>query len=319
MPTVPVMTRALGLLAACGALATLAAAPRDGAAAPSVVVTVGPVHSLAAGVAQGVAAPRLLLDAGISPHAYVLRPSDARALQDADLVVWVGPELERFLVRSLAAPAPGRRILELASAPGVRVLPARDAGRFDTSGSDAHQGHEHDHGRHGDPHLWLDPVNAAAIVRAVRDQLTALDPDNAPRYRANAAAVGTRIAALDRELAARLAAVRERPYLVFHDAYQGFERHYGLHPLGAVTVSPGRPPGAARLRALRAAITESGARCVFREPQFEPRLARTVAEGTGARLAVLDPLGADVEPGPEAWFTVMRRLADALLACLARE
>jgi zinc transport system substrate-binding protein len=318
MPASAAIARALGVLATCGALA---ATPRSGAAAPSVVVTVGPVHSLVAGVADGVTTPRLLLDAGISPHSYLLRPSDARALENADLVVWVGPALERFLVRSLAAPASGRHVLELASTPGVQVLPARDAGRFDPgNGGHAHGGHGHDdHDRHGDPHLWLDPANAAAIVRAVRHELTALDPANAARYRANAAALVTRIDTLDRELEAQLAPVREQAYLVFHDAYQAFERRYGLRALGAITVSPGRAPGAARLRALRATIAENGARCVFREPQFEPRLARTVVEGTGARLAVLDPLGAELAPGPEAWFTVMGQLADALVACLSRE
>jgi len=309
------------LLPACLAAAVLACTAPAAAGVrgtPSVFVTVAPVHGLVAGVTRGVTEPRLLLEGGASPHQFALRPSQARALQEADLVVWVGEALETFLARTLAEPRPGQRVLELMRSPGVQVLPARAGGAFDDHAHGAaHLGHRHGGHQQGDPHLWLDPDNAVAITHAVAAALVRIDPAHATRYRANAADQERRIEALDAELAALLEPVRTVPFVVFHDAYQAFERHYGLNAAGAVTVAPGRAPGAARMVALGERIRALGARCVFTEPQFEPRLVRTLVEGTGARVAVLDPLGAGVEPGPDAWFRIMRELARSLRDCLA--
>ncbi len=321
-PSVRRPARAGRAVAAVAALLALATGPLPAASPPRVVVTVAPVHSLVAGVADGVLVPHLLLPGGVSPHTAALRPSDARALADADLVIWVGPALEGFLARALQAPAAGRRTIELMRVDGLHVAHTRPSGLFDAVDGHRHTGeeradHAHDHGPGGDPHVWLDPRNAHVIVRETARALAELDPRNAARYRANAAALAERIHRLDAAIAARLAPVRGAPYLVFHDAYQGFENHYGLGPLGAIAAHPGRAPGAARLRTLRAAIARHGVRCVFREPQFEPRLALTVVEGTGARVAVLDPLGAALAPGPDAWFAMMRAIADALAACLS--
>ena len=279
---------------------------------PTVVVTVAPIHSLVAGVSEGISTPFLLLEGGVSPHRYAMKPSQTAALQEADLVVWVGEDLETFLARSLAAHGDDRPIITVMDLPSVTVYPARQGGVFHSAG-DGHAAADHPH---GDPHVWLDAGNARAIVDAVADVLAGLDPGNASQYRRNAAALRARIDALDARLTRTLAPLRDAPYVVFHDAYQGFERRYGLRAVGAVTVSPGRAPGAARLVALRETIKRLGARCVFSEPQFPPRLVATVTEGTGARSAVLDPLGADVAPGPEAWFIIMQRLATSLIECL---
>lgn len=296
------------------------------AAAPRVVVTVKPVHSLVAAVMQGVGVPELLLEGSASPHAYALRPSGAAALAGADVVVWVGAGLETFLSRPLAALAPRALVLELARSGGVTLLPARSGGAWE-----AHEEHPRepvaragaagpardDGAAPPDVHLWLDPGNAAGIVRVVARELEQADPPHAGRYRENSARALARIAALDAELEHRLAPVRSVPYVVFHDAYQYFERRYGLAPAGAISVSPERSPGARRLTRVRERILRAGVRCVFAEPQFEPRLVATLVEGTRARTGVLDPLGADLPPGPEAWFALMRNLADALAACLA--
>ncbi len=283
-------------------------------APPRVVATIVPVHSLTAMVMEGVAEPALLLPGGVSPHTYALRPSELERLAAAELVVWVGSALERFLVRALAASArPDRRVLELMDAAGVHVLPARAAGVL-APGVPAD---EHDHGHGRDPHIWLDPDNAVAIVDAVARELSALDPHRASRYAANGAAAAARIRDLDVALTARLALVRHVPYVVFHDAYQAFERHFRLAPAAAVSVSPERAPGARRLVAIRERIQATGARCVFSEPQFEPRLVDTLIEGTGARRGVLDPVGSGLEPGPGAWPALMGGLADALVECLS--
>ena len=292
--------RFLALLVICALLAPPAAAKTG--EAPRAVVSIPPLHSLVAGVMEGVGAPHLLLRGGASPHGGSLRPSDARALRRADIVFWIGPELERFLEKSLAAQAGGARLLALAGAPGLRRLSLPGAAEGEET---------------LDPHVWLDPANARVLVRAIAALLIEIDPGHAAAYRGNTARLDARLVALDAELRARLAPVKEVPYLVFHDAYRYFETRYGLANAGAFTLNPEIAPGARRLTWLRRRIAEAGVACVFAEPQFPPALARAVTGGTPARVAELDPLGAALEPGPEAYFTLMRALADDLIACLS--
>lgn len=285
------------------------------AAAPRVLATIKPVHSLAAGVMAGVARPALLIEGGASPHSYSLRPSDARKLADAQLIIRVGADFETFLNRPLSRIAGQARVLALDRLPGILLLPARRGGLWEEPehGHSTTDSHAEDN-----LHLWLDPDNARVIVAGIAAELTRLDPEHAGRYRANATALDRRLEHLDRELQRQLAPVANVPYFVFHDAFPYFERHYHLHPLGALTVSPDRPPGARRLVEIRDRIRQSGVRCVFSEPQFEPKLARLITEGTSARNGTLDPLGADLPPGPDAYFQLMTELGDHLAACLGQ-
>lgn len=306
------------------ALVALAMAPLlsgawgSAAAAPRVVASILPVHSLVAAVMEGVGAPDLLIPAAVSPHAYALRPADARALSGADAVFWIGSALETFLQKPLDSLAGDARVVALLDAPDLRRLETRPAAAWTGPPDGArHDEADHDHAGGINPHVWLDPRNAAAMVRWIAATLSDIDAANAQRYEANAAAALARLEALDRELATRLAPVAGRPYVVFHDAYQYLEARYGLTPVGAVTLQPDRPAGARHVRTLRAAIAESGAACAFREPQMAPPLLAAVVEGTTARVAVLDPLGTDLEPGPDAYFTLMRTLAETLAACLS--
>lgn len=281
---------------------------------PRVVTTIQPVHSLVAGIMEGVGSPELLLPGGASPHAYALRPSQAHSLARADVVFRVDEGLETFLRKPLEALGARTRVVTLSGAPGVRLLPPRRSGIW---GEDGHGHGDEDHGRGAvDAHIWLDPANAKAMVRAAAAQLGALYPRHAGRFGENARKLSARLDALDAELRQRLAPVKDAPFIVFHDAYQYFEGRYGLKGAGSITVDPGRTPGARRLNEIRRAIRERRALCVFAEPQFEPRLVATVLEGTGARRGILDPLGADVPPGPEAYFTLMRNLAANFAGCL---
>jgi len=202
--------------------------------------------------------------------------------------------------------------------PAVALLEVRSGGLWEVrhDHGKGHDAHEREAERF-DPHLWLSPANAAVVVRSLAAVLSELDPANAERYRANSSALQARIRQLDRTLTARLEPVRDLPYLVFHDAYHYFEHHYDLNAVGAVTLSPEQAPGARRLHNLRSRIEASGARCLFREPQFEPRLVETLVEGTETESAVLDPLGADLAPGPDAWFQLLEGLADTLVGCLS--
>jgi len=300
-------------------LAALAGVTPARGAPPEIVVTIAPVHSLVAAVTRGITQPYLLLDGAASPHSNAMKPSQARALQSADLVVWVGPALETFLQRSMAQMRESDRVITLMELPGIRVLPTRKGGQFHGHRHDAQPAPPRTPGIRGDPHVWLDADNAVATVDAVAVVLARMDPDNAPRYQDNAATTRSRIRALDGELRDTLAPVSRVPYLVFHDAYQAMERRYGLHAAGAVTLNPQRAPGAARMRELREHIQALGIRCVFREPQFEPRLVATIIHGTPARAGVLDPMGSDLPPGPDAWFHLMGNLAGALVTCLSRK
>ena len=287
----------------------------------NVVVSLKPIHSLVAGVMGDTGKPRLLLKGAASPHTYQMRPSEARALNKADLIVWIGEDMETFLDRPIANLGSRARVLTLHEVPGMRLLRNREGGIWedDDHGEahvDGHEDHDHDHGEFN-MHVWLDPGNAQRIVKVVADALIEIDPGRSGTYRANAGAMRKRIAALDSSLRKRLAPVRGHAFVVFHDAYQYFERAYELNGKGAVAVDPARPPGAKRLIELRAALGERNIRCVFTEPQFEPDLVRTVVEGTDVRTAALDPVGADTESGPDAWFKVAQGLGEAMVRCLA--
>lgn len=305
----------------------LAAAP-----APEVIASIKPIHSLAAGVMDGIGAPGLLVKGAASPHSYAMRPSDAARLEDADVVFWIGPAMETFLARPLAALAADAEVLEIETIPGLVLHAPREGGVWAPPAQGDEAGHEHGHGEDGhgeeahahgheavsvDPHLWLDPGNAAVIAAVMAETLAAVDPANAAAYRANARALVQRIDALDAEIATELAPVRDRPFVVFHDAYQYFEAHYGLAAAGAITVSPEQPPGARRLSEIRAAVAERDAACVFREPQFEPALVELVIEGTAIRQGELDPEGAGLAEGPDLYFELMRNLARSFSTCLA--
>lgn len=312
-------------------LLLLVAAAPAAADKPRIVATILPVHSLVAGLAGDTYETELLLPADASPHGYAMRPSEARRLQDADVVVWVGPELETFLERPLRR-AGERQIISLADDLDLELLPTRAGGVWERHRHDNHDDHGHDHNHdhnhdhdHGhnqragdyDNHLWLSPAIARAVTEQLADELAALDPEHADAIHANRDALLERIGALDAELAAQLEPVRDRAFIVFHDAYQYFEQHYGLNAAGSISLDPSRMPGARRLAELRARAAVGDVVCLFTEPQFRPALAETVAEGTGTRLGVLDPVGAELEPGPDAWFELMRNLGDGFSDCLA--
>lgn len=284
-------------------------------AAPQVVASIYPVHSLVSGVMEGVGEPLLLVRGAASPHDYALKPSDAKALANTDAVFWIGPQLETFLVKPLATVKKGATVVALAKAPGIALKENREGGTWEA--------HDHGHGKdakHGDDetdmHVWLDPVNTQAMVALIVETLAAKDPPNAPAYRANGAKLTARLAALNAALAAKLKPVAGVPYVVFHDAYQYFDTRYGLNAIGSVTVSPERPPSAARLRAVRAKIVSLKARCVFGEPQIKPAVLASVMEGLDVKTAILDPLEQGPNPGPDAYFTGMERLADTHVSCL---
>lgn len=294
-------------------------------AEPSVVASIKPVHSLVSAVMQGVGQPTLIVDGAGSPHTYALKPSQAAALSRADVVFWIGQELEAFLEKPVHAISHRAMSVELMDSPGLVKLTPREGGAFEAHDHDGDHAKDHDHDkdhdkdRHDavDPHVWLDPVNAKAAVAAISDALAKADPGNAQVYAANAAAAVAGLGALADEIAATLAPVEGRRFMVFHDAYQYFEARFGMPATGALTVSPDVMPGASRLMEIRERLKKLEAACVFAEPQFPPKLIAVAIEGTSARSGVIDPLGAALDPGPDLYGTLIRNMAASIRGCLS--
>lgn len=323
-----------------------------------VVASIKPVHSLVSGVMAGVGTPALIVEGAGSPHTYSLKPSQAREMQDADMIFWVGHTLEPFLEKPLDSLGGDARVVELMDTDGLTHLDIREGGAFEghdhgddhghghahekddhhdhdhakekhSHGADDHKDHahsddkhrDHDHGHaHSadevDAHIWLDPANAKVMVQEIARNLAEADPANAATYRANAKSMAARIDDAANRIAGMLEPVRERPFIVFHDAYQHFEKRFGLNAVGSITVSPEVVPGAARVEEIRAKIAELGAVCVFSEPQFTPKLVTVVTEGSDAREGVLDPLGAGLTPGADLYVALIDDLAGSMAECL---
>ncbi len=284
------------------------------AGAPGVVVTITPVHALVAAIMEGVGEPHLLVRGAASPHEMSLRPSDAKAIQSADVIFWIGEELETFLAKPLAALGPATRVVALAAVPGVRRLARR--GGLVRGPTVAHEPAGPD-ARGLDAHVWLDPENARHMARHASQVLSEVDVVNAQQYKANAQRLERRLDDLTTELQARLGPSRGRPYVVLHDAYQYFEVRFAIAPVAALAANPAAQPGARSLRDLRRLILESGTTCVFGGPSSAPTLLPVLVAGSAARSGILDPLGVNLEPGPDAYFALMRNLAESLAGCLA--
>jgi zinc transport system substrate-binding protein len=266
---------------------------------PAVLVTIAPIHSLAAAIMEGVGKPGLLLRGNQSPHDYSLRPSDRRRIARANIIIRVGPGIDGFLDRVLSD-GKGRVVVTLLALRGVRKI--RNSDREDAIPFD--------------PHIWLSPRNLRAIVTSLTDTIAAYDPANAGAYTANAQRLTRRIWKTSQSLKAMLKPVRRAPFLVFHDGYAYFVRDFGLNQKGFVTVDPSRQPGARTVARLRKLIARDKIRCVFHEPQFKSPLIATLIRGTDVKEGILDPIGADIAPGPDHWFTLMDRLAASIRNCL---
>ena len=340
-----------------GLVASIAPARADG---PAIVVSIKPIHSLVASVMEGVGEPILLVESGGSPHGYTLKPSQASAMADADLVIWIGEGMESYLSAPIESLVQNDRVLELADLSGVVVLPLREGGVWephihgdteradddhadndhaDEEHADEHAGedhaedehaqeehadehaeedHAHEHGHAWyDPHLWLDPQNALVMARAIADRLVLLDPGHREAYEANLAALTDALEGLDGELATMLAPVRATPYIVFHDAYQYFERRYGLTGVGSITLDPEQGASAARLSAIRERLAAADVVCAFAEPLVDQGLLDTAIEGTDVRVATLDPEGVLLDAGPALYATLISGLAQTMATCLA--
>lgn len=270
---------------------------------------------------DGIANPKLLLKGSVSAHSYSLKPSDAKNLQQADLVVWVGEELETFLKKPLASLAHRVKVVNLINQDAISTATLHPHGhntsnRLAVDTEEQNQAHALDKHNFVDPHIWLDPFNAIAIVKITAETLSAMDKNNSEHYQRNSHQLIRDLGDLHKSLKQQLKPVRDKPFMVYHDAYGLFVKRYGLNSVGAITTGPDRKPSAQRLHHVREVLLETGAGCVFLEPQFEPKWMNSILQGTNARTAILDPIGTKIKLGKQAYFDLMNGLSQSMLGCL---
>ena len=314
----------LAIGAAGSLLASSLASTAPWAADLKVVVTIKPLHALVAQVMAGVGAPELLVKGAASPHSYALKPSEARALHNADLFFRMSETVESFTVKVVKSLPKRVEVVTLQEAPGLKLLALRTGATFEphSHGKETAHGHGHGHAKPQkgdaiDGHAWLDPDNAKVDGRAhpagarrevpgarlrLQGQRRGAREQSSMRWRPSSTAISKPIA--------------DKPYIVFHDAFQYLERRYGLNVVGSISINPEVPPSAKRLTELRRKIQSLSAVCVFAEPAFDRRLVDNLIEGTSARTGTLDAEGGSLDPGPDLYFTLMRKLASALKSCL---
>ncbi|VYU76977.1 zinc ABC transporter substrate-binding protein ZnuA [Metakosakonia massiliensis] len=303
----------------CAALSTALLAGVTSTANAAVVASLKPLGFIASAIADGVTTTEVLLPDGASEHDYSLRPSDVKRLQNADLVFWVGPDMEAFMEKS-ARQIPANRQVQMQALSEVQPLLIKggDDDEHDHEGHD-HGGENHDeHHHHGDynMHLWLSPEIARMSAVAIHQKLVELMPQSRARLDANLKDFEAKLAQTDKQVGSELAPVKGKGYFVFHDAYGYFEKHYGLTPLGHFTVNPEIQPGAQRLHQIRTQLVEQKATCVFAEPQFRPAVVEAVARGTSVRMGTLDPLGTSIKLGKESYSQFLSQLSTQYASCL---
>ena len=310
-----------------------------------VVASIKPIHSLASYLMNGVAKPDLIVDGYASPHGFAMKPSHAKMLQNADLIFWIGEDLESFLEKPLNSIAKKAEKIELMEIKGLNKLEFRERNIFeghDDHGHDEHKKedehkehghkedkhddhkehghkkdkhddhHEHAHGEH-DPHIWLDPMNAKVILSEMAEHLIENDQENASKYKANLKKAHKELDKLTKKVKSDLN--KDFKSIVFHDAYQYFEKRFDINVLGAFTVNTDVLPGAEQLAEIREVIEHEKVSCVFSEPQFNPDIIKAVAKDTNIKTGVIDPLGATLNPGKTLYFDLISNMSKSFKGC----
>ncbi|MFT6075747.1 MAG: zinc transport system substrate-binding protein [Yoonia sp.] len=276
---------------------------------PRVVTDIAPIHSLTAQVMGDLGQPDLLLPPGADPHDFALRPSDAGRLADAELLIWVGVGLTPWLEEPLKTLAPDAVWISLLDTSSWDPLELRE--KVDDDGDN----HDHDHGDI-DPHAWLDPTVAKAWVAAIADALSNADPENAATYRANATTATAALATLQDEVAATLAGLGNRAYVLPHDGYQYFENRFGLTAQATISGIDARTPGPAQIASLRAQMAKNKVVCVFSDAEIGESWAQVITEGTDAKTVSIDGVGVGLEAGLNLYADTIIRLGNAFVNCL---
>ncbi len=315
-----------------------------------VVASIKPIHSLASYLMDGIGKPDLIVDGYASPHGFALKPSHAKMLQEADIIFWVGEDLENFLEKPLGSIAKKAEKIELLEIKGLTKLKFRERNIFDEHDDHGHDDHakkeddhdkeghkeddhdDHDHDKEGhkeddhddhgheghahgeyDPHIWLDPMNAKVILSEMAEHLIENDQKNEAKYKANLKKAHKDLDKLTKKVKSELN--KDFKSIVFHDAYQYFEKRFGINILGAFTVNTDVMPGAEQLAEIREVIEHDKVSCIFSEPQFNPDIIKAVAKDTNVATGVIDPLGATLDPGKDLYFDLIGNMSKSFKGC----
>jgi len=283
------------------------------AAVDNIVVSIKPIHSLVSTITKGISKPFLLLQGQSSPHTYSLRPSDAKKLQNAKLIFWIGADLEKFLIKPLETLGKRAAIVTLSKLKGLTRLKYRNKKDFKLKLKSS-RNHNHEA---VDQHFWLDPVNAIEFSHQIETALKGVDFQNAEIYSTNAVKLRKHLITLIKTTTLRFQPLKQRPFIVFHDAYQYFENRFGLSATGSVVTQTDLPPSAKHISKIQKRIKNTGSDCIFIEPQFNPKLAILVTRGTNAKLSTIDPLGSNLKVGPELYSKLIENVSKAFEDCLS--
>ena len=292
-----------------------------------VVTSIKPIHSITSYIMDGVGSPDLIVDGYNSPHNFQLKPSHAKMLQNADLVIFVGEGIEEFLEKPLESIAKDAKKFALLEQSGFKKLKFREKNIFEehddhdhdkeAKKKDDHDDHGHDDHGHGhgeyDPHIWLDPINAKAMIKKITKLLSKMDKENSSTYKSNSKKAIKEIDMMVKEIKSEMN--KDLKFVVFHDAYQYFENRFDISVLGALTVNTDVLPGAEQLSEIREVIEHENVNCIFSEPQFNPDIINAIAMDTNVKTGVLDPLGATLEPGKDLYFDLIRNISKSFKGC----
>ena len=290
-----------------------------------VVTTIKPLHSLISNVMDGIGEPSLIIEGSTSPHNFVLKPSHAKLIEQADIIFWIGEDIETFMEKPLESIAKNAKKVSFMELSSIEKLKFREENIFEHEDHDDH-GHDEkkDHDDHGDgheghhhgefdAHIWLDPANAKEMLHEIAHELADLDPVNADKYESNA---DNTIKSIDDMISSVSSRINKNAkFIVFHDAYQYFEKRFGVATAGALTLNTDVLPGAKQISEIQEVIAERDIKCIFSEPQFNPKIIETIAQDTGIKTGVLDPLGSIFDAGQSQYFTLINDLGDKLKDC----
>ncbi|MCG9631603.1 zinc ABC transporter substrate-binding protein ZnuA [Vibrio sp. Isolate30] len=278
------------------------------ASASTILTSFKPIQMIVTELTQGVSEPDVVMNSNASPHDYALKPSDVKKIQNADMLIWFGPDLEAFLTKVAKS---NDNLVTISEIPNINLR---------EFGEDPHDHHHdgHDHGSH-DPHFWLGIDQVEVASSYISNKLVEVDPQNADVYKKNLEVFLSQLADKKRSIEAQLAPVKDKGYYVFHDAYSYYEDEFGLNKLGHFTVSPERKPGAKTLISIKKTLAKQDVQCVFSEPQFTPAVIESVVRGSSTKKGQLDPVGSDIEVDKGSYFEFLQQLTDSYTSCLSAQ
>ena len=282
-----------------------------------VVTTIKPIHSLVAGVMDGLGSPSLIVDGSNSPHNFSLKPSHAKMIEDAEIIFWVGEDLETFMIKPLESIANNATKVSFMDLDSIIKLKFKEENILEVEGyDDDHDDHD-DHDKHADgefdAHIWLDPKNAIEIVNEIAKTLSLKDPNKKNVYYSNAEKLNHSLNELIEKI--NLSINKDARFIVFHDAYQYFEKRFDVSSAGALILNEEALPSAKKVSEIHKIIKKQNINCIISEPQFNPNIIKSIAQDSSILTRSFDPLGSSFDTNKNLYFEMILSLSNSLKDC----